>query len=36
MEITTASENNLGAIFTVFNDGELSQIVHAQNVPYNS
>jgi len=35
MEIITASENNLGAIFTVFNDGELSQIAQAQNVPYN-
>jgi len=35
MEIITASENNLGAIFTVFNDGELSQISQAQNVPYN-
>jgi len=35
MEIITASEHRLGAIFTVFNDGELSQIAQAQNVPYN-
>ena len=35
MEITTASRNNLGAIFVVFNDGELSQISQAQQVPYN-
>jgi acetolactate synthase-1/2/3 large subunit len=35
MEITTASQNKIGAIFTVFNDGELSQISQAQQVPYN-
>ena len=35
MEIITASENKLGAIFTIFNDGELSQISQAQNIPYN-
>lgn len=35
MEITTAASNNLGAIFFIFNDGELSQISQAQQVPYN-
>jgi len=35
MEIITATQNNLGAIFTIFNDGELSQISQAQQVPYN-
>lgn len=35
MEITTAARNQLGAIFVVFNDGELSQISQAQQVPYN-
>lgn len=35
MEIITAARNNLGAIFMVFNDGELSQISQAQQVPYN-
>lgn len=35
MEIVTASRNQIGAIFTVFNDGELSQIAQAQQVPYN-
>ena len=35
MEIVTATKNGLGAIFTVFNDGELSQISQAQEVPYN-
>lgn len=35
MEITTAARNNLGAIFVIFNDGELSQISQAQEVPYN-
>lgn len=35
MEITTAARNNLGAIFVIFNDGELSQISQAQQVPYN-
>jgi len=35
MELVTASMNDIGAIFTVFNDGELSQIAQAQEVPYN-
>ncbi len=35
MEIVTATNNKLGAVFVVFNDGELSQISQAQNVPYN-
>lgn len=35
MEIITASRNQIGAIFTIFNDGELSQIAQAQQVPYN-
>jgi acetolactate synthase-1/2/3 large subunit len=35
MEITTAARNNLGAIFFIFNDGELSQISQAQQIPYN-
>ncbi|PJZ46551.1 thiamine pyrophosphate-binding protein [Leptospira brenneri] len=35
MEIVTASTNNIGAVFAVFNDGELSQIAQAQQVPYN-
>lgn len=35
MEIITATSNGLGAVFVVFNDGELSQISQAQNVPYN-
>ena len=35
MEIITATENNLGVMFIIFNDGELSQIAQAQNVPYN-
>jgi acetolactate synthase-1/2/3 large subunit len=35
MEITTAARNKLGAIFVIFNDGELSQISQAQQVPYN-
>mgnify|MGYP000539358387 CR=1 FL=1 len=35
MEITTAARNKLGAIFVIFNDGELSQISQAQEVPYN-
>ena len=35
MEIITAAEQGLGAIFVIFNDGELSQISQAQNVPYN-
>ena len=35
MEIATAASNDLGAIFIIFNDGELSQISQAQQVPYN-
>jgi acetolactate synthase-1/2/3 large subunit len=35
MEIATAASNKLGAIFIIFNDGELSQISQAQEVPYN-
>ncbi|BFM12592.1 acetolactate synthase large subunit [Simiduia litorea] len=35
MELFTASAQNIGAVFTVFNDGELSQISQAQQVPYN-
>lgn len=35
MEIITAREHNIGAVFVIFNDGELSQISQAQNVPYN-
>tara|TARA_R110001592_G_scaffold323435_1_gene602671 strand:+ start:6645 stop:8423 length:1779 start_codon:yes stop_codon:yes gene_type:complete len=35
MEITTAARNKLGALFVIFNDGELSQISQAQQVPYN-
>lgn len=34
MEIITATRLNLGAIFTVFSDGELSQISQAQLLPY--
>ncbi|PCI57585.1 MAG: acetolactate synthase large subunit [Gammaproteobacteria bacterium] len=34
-ELFTASNHNLGAIFTIFNDGELSQISQAQQIPYN-
>ncbi len=35
MELITATELGLGAVFTIFNDGELSQISQAQKVPYN-
>jgi len=35
MEILTAARNNLGVIFYVFRDGELSQIAQAQEIPYN-
>ncbi|MDP6873994.1 MAG: thiamine pyrophosphate-binding protein [Alphaproteobacteria bacterium] len=35
MEILTASRNNLGLVFYVFNDGELSQIAQAQQLVYN-
>lgn len=34
MEILTASSNNLGVIYYVFNDGELAQIGQAQAIPY--
>lgn len=35
MELFTASHHNIGAVFTVFSDGELAQISQAQQVPYN-
>jgi acetolactate synthase-1/2/3 large subunit len=35
MEILTASRNNLGLVFYVFNDGALSQIAQAQQLVYN-
>jgi acetolactate synthase-1/2/3 large subunit len=35
MEITTATALNLGVVYFVFNDGELSQIAQAQRIPYN-
>ena len=35
MEILTAASQNLGVVFFVFNDGELSQISQAQQIPYN-
>src|SRR5215470_6694359 len=34
MEILTASSNNLGIVYYVFNDGELAQIAQAQAIPY--
>jgi acetolactate synthase-1/2/3 large subunit len=34
MEIATAAENNLGVVFFVFSDGELSQISQGQQKPY--
>lgn len=34
MEIVTAKHNGLGVIYFVFNDGELSQIAQAQQIPY--
>jgi len=34
-ELFTASARQVGAIFTIFSDGELSQISQAQQVPYN-
>jgi acetolactate synthase-1/2/3 large subunit len=34
-ELFTASAQNIGAIFTIFNDGELAQISQAQQTPYN-
>ena len=35
LEIITAAEHRLGVVFYVFNDGELSQISQAQQLPYN-
>jgi len=35
MEILTATTNNLGIVYYVFNDGELAQIAQAQAIPYN-
>jgi acetolactate synthase-1/2/3 large subunit len=35
LEIITAAEHGLGITFYVFNDGELSQIAQAQQLPYN-
>ena len=35
MEILTASNQGLGIVFFVFNDGSLSQIAQAQQIPYN-
>ena len=35
MEILTASRLNIGGVFFVFHDGELSQISQAQEIPYN-
>jgi acetolactate synthase I/II/III large subunit len=34
MEILTATSNNLGIVYYVFNDGELAQIAQAQAIPY--
>ncbi len=34
-ELFTAAHLQIGAIFTVFNDGELAQISQAQSTPYN-
>jgi len=34
-ELFTAASRGVGAIFTVFNDGELAQISQAQSTPYN-
>jgi acetolactate synthase-1/2/3 large subunit len=34
MEIATATARGLGCVFFVFNDGELSQIAQAQEIPY--
>ncbi|MBI5260394.1 MAG: thiamine pyrophosphate-binding protein [Bradyrhizobium sp.] len=34
MEIVTASSNDLGVIYYIFNDGELAQIGQAQAIPY--
>ena len=35
VEILTATSNELGVIYYVFHDGELSQIAQAQEIPYN-
>lgn len=35
MEISTATALGLGVVYFVFNDGELSQISQAQEIPYN-
>lgn len=35
-ELFTASNLNVGAVFTVFSDGELAQIAQAQTIPYNN
>ncbi|QBY03013.1 thiamine pyrophosphate-binding protein [Thalassotalea sp. HSM 43] len=35
MELATAVEHQIGCIIGVFNDGELSQISQAQQIPYN-
>lgn len=35
MELITASQNDIGVALFVFNDGELSQIAQAQEIPYN-
>lgn len=35
METLTAASQELGGVFFVFNDGELSQISQAQEIPYN-
>lgn len=35
MEILTATTNNLGIVYFVFYDGELSQIAQGQEIPYN-
>jgi acetolactate synthase-1/2/3 large subunit len=35
MEILTATSNNLGVVYFVFYDGELSQISQGQEIPYN-
>ena len=35
MEIATAVQQGLGVVYFVFNDGELSQIAQAQEIPYN-
>ncbi|TLU59493.1 thiamine pyrophosphate-binding protein [Thalassotalea litorea] len=35
MELATAVNNEIGVIIGVFNDGELSQISQAQQIPYN-